>query len=470
MMQIRGGIMFRGRYSVSKGGFRAVARFLPVASLAALLTTSCMDLPRGVDTNPAAREQAEEGSFNAQIRANSARLFAEGREIFRHDTFGSEAFWGGRLGLHRAIAGEHGGGIGPGLTARQALQIGLKVDAGKLPSILVEVMKGGSVGLDRTQTTLELLRADAVVGVKGVFERGNLVSVGITCALCHSSVDDSLLRGIGRRLDGWPNRDLDVGAIIAMAPDLSPYTQLLGTDAATVRRVLMSWGPGKYDAELNVDGKAFRPDGKPAATLLPAAFGLAGVNNHTWGGGWGNVTYWNAYVANLQMHGQGTFFDRRLMNPQQFPVAAKAGSGNKRDTNDLITSKLGALHFYQLAIPAPRPPSGSFDAIAAARGEVVFKGKAQCATCHVPPLFTEPGWNTHPAADIGIDDFQANRSPDRTYRTAPLRGLWSHQKGGFYHDGRFATLMDVVNHYDDVKRLALTAEEKRDLAQYLLSL
>jgi hypothetical protein len=436
----------------------------------ALLAASCVDLPRGVDTNPTAREEAVEGSFNAVIRENAASLFAQGRDIFRYDTFGSEAFWGGKLGLHRAIAGERFGGIAAGVTARQALQVGLKVDTGKLPAILLEVMKGGSTSLDRVDMTMELLRADAVVGVKAIFDGRNLVSVGITCALCHSTVDDSLAKGIGRRLDGWPNRDLDVGGIIAMSPDLSVYTQLLGTDVGTVKKVLASWGPGKFDAELILDGKAFRPDGKPAATLIPAAFGLAGVNNHTWGGGWGTVTYWNAFVANLEMQGQGTFFDRRLMNAQQYPIAAKAGFGNKRDAKDMITPKLGPLHFYQLALPAPKPPVGSFDTAAATRGSTLFSGKAQCATCHVPPLFTEPGWNTHPAADIGIDDFQANRAPDRTYRTAPLRGLWAHAKGGFYHDGRFATLMDVVNHYDTVQRLALSADEKRDLVQYLLSL
>lgn len=196
--------------------------------LASIMVVGCSELPRDVDTNVAGREQAEEGSFNAAILDNSRRLFAEGREIFRHDTFGSEAFWGGKLKLHRAVAGEKFGGVGPGLTAKQALQAGLKVDTAKLPRILVEAIKGGSVSLERTDTTIELLRADAVVGVKGVFENKNLVSIGITCAFCHSTVDDSLAKGIGRRLDGWPNRDLNVGAIVSMAPDLSIYTQLLG--------------------------------------------------------------------------------------------------------------------------------------------------------------------------------------------------------------------------------------------------
>jgi hypothetical protein len=218
-----------------------------------------------------------------------------------------------------------------------------------------------------------------------------------------------------------------------------------------------------------LDGKAFRPDGKSAATLIPPAFGLTGVNLHTWTG-WGSVTHWNAFVANLEMHGKGTFFDPRLNDATQFPVAAAAGFGNVRNDPDLITSKLGALHFYQLAIPAPKPPTGSFDAQAAAQGEVIFNGKAQCATCHVPPLFTEPGWNLHTPDEIGIDDFQANRSPDKRYRTTPLKGLWTHQKGGFFHDGRFTTLADVVEHYNQFFGLGLGAPEINDLVEYLKSL
>lgn len=207
-----------------------------------------------------------------------------------------------------------------------------------------------------------------------------------------------------------------------------------------------------------------------AATLIPPAFGLAGVNNHTWTGAWGTVTYWNAFVANLELRGKGTFFDPRLDDATQFPIAAAMGFGHVRNDPDLVTPKLPALHFYQLAIPAPKPPEGSFDKEAAERGDKLFEGKAQCGTCHVPPLFTEPGWNLHTAAEIGIDDFQANRSPDKRYRTSPLNGLWTHQKGGFYHDGRFPTLLDVVNHYDNFFQLGLTAQEKNDLVQYLLSL
>ncbi|HVT18189.1 MAG TPA: hypothetical protein VHQ90_18685, partial [Thermoanaerobaculia bacterium] len=307
-------------------------------------------------------------------------------------------------------------------------------------------------------------------GLTGFFSQaGNLRSLGLQCAFCHSTVDDSLAPGIGRRLDGWANRDLNVGAIVALAPDLSTVSSLLGVDEPTVRKVLNSWGPGKFDAELFMDGKAFRPDGKSAATLIPPAFGLAGVNLHTWTG-WGAVTHWNAFVANLEMHGKGTFFDPRLKDAARFPVAAKAGFDNVRNNPDLVTPKLAALHFYQLSIPAPAPPAESFDMGAARRGEVLFSGKAACAQCHVPPIYTEPGWNLHKPEELGIDDFQSSRSPDLRYRTAPLRGLSAHSKGGFYHDGRFATLRDVVNHYDTVKTLHLTDQEKSDLVEFLKSL
>jgi hypothetical protein len=260
-----------------------------------------------------------------------------------------------------------------------------------------------------------------------------------------------------------------VGAIASLAPNLEPVAKRLHTDVDTVKKVFGSWGPGRYDAEILEDGKAFRPDGKTAATLLPAAFGLAGVNLHTYGG-WGSVTHWNAFVANLEMHGKGTFFDPRLDDPSQFPVASRAGFGNVRNEPDLITPKLAALHVYQLAIAAPAPPKRSFDPQAAERGRALFSGTAKCAQCHVPPLFTEPGWNIHKAEEIGIDDFQANRAPDRRYRTSPLKGLWTHQKGGFFHDGRFATLEDVIAHYDSFFNLRLTNREKRDLAEYLKSL
>jgi hypothetical protein len=374
------------------------------------------------------------------------------------------------LQLHKAVAGARNGGVGPGVNPRTALRLGLKVDVDALPDALIDQLKQGQVNLDDPATTLALLKLNAVVGLKGFFDkRGALRSLGIQCALCHSVVDNSLTSGIGHRLDGWANRDLNVGAIVAVAPNLKPIADLLGVDDATVRKVLQAWGPGKFDAELILDGKGFRPDGKSAATLIPPAFGLAGVNLHTWTG-WGSVTHWNAFVANLEMHGKGTFYDPRLNDAARFPIAARAGFANVRSTPDRITPKLAALHFYQLAIPAPKPPAGSFNRDAAGQGAELFRGKARCATCHVPPLYTEPGWNMHTGAEIGIDDFQANRGPDGRYRTSPLKGLWTHTKGGFFHDGRFATLEDVVTHYNTFFNLQLSDQEAASLVEFLKSL
>lgn len=397
---------------------------------------------------------------------------AEGMQTFRYDTFGDEDFWGGALKLHDAIQGSKFGGVGKGISPKTALSLGLKVDVDALPASVVNALKAGKVDLDDPATTLALLKAKSVVGVMGIFtsDGKSLKSIGITCALCHSRVDDSFAPGIGHRLDGWSNQDLNVGAIIAASPDLSPLTDLLGVDKATALKVLNSWGPGKFDAQLTLDGKGFRPDGKSAATLIPPAFGLAGVNQHTWTGSWGSVTYWNAFVGILEMHGKGRFFDPRLNDPVKYPIAAKAKLYDITSTPDLVSSKLPALNVYQLSIPAPKPPSGSFDAAAAKRGKMLFNGQAQCSRCHVSPTFTEPGWNLRKPEEIGIDSFQSDRSPDNRYRTAPLAGIWAHQKRGFYHDGRFATLMDVVDHYDTFLKLDLDSGEKKDLVQYLLSL
>jgi hypothetical protein len=407
--------------------------------------------------------------FEQQVEQSRMQMFEEGKRIFRYDTFGDEAFWGDTLRLHQALAGEKQGGVGPGVSPKTALSVGLKVDVGALPATLVAQIKQGKVDLDDPATTVALLKLNAVVGVTGRFDaQGRLSSMGVQCALCHSTVDDSLMPGVGLRLDGWPNRDLNVGAIIALAPNLQPIADQLGVDVATVNKVLASWGPGKYDAELNVDGMAMRPDGKAAATLIPPAFGLAGVNNHTWSGSRAGIPYWNAYVAVTQMHGSGTFLDPRVTGGK---VAAKTGLGTNRGKPDNVSGKLAALHYYQLSLPAPMPPPGSFDAHAAERGRQVFEGKAQCVTCHVPPLFTETGWNLHAPSEIGVDDFQAKRSPgEPKYRTAPLRGLFAHAKGGFYHDGRFATLDAVVEHYDQTKKLGLSADEKKALVEFLKSL
>lgn len=408
-------------------------------------------------------------STDPMIVAASARL-ETGRQTFRFDTFGDEVFWGDTLQLHRAIAGEANGGVGPGVSPKAALGLGLKVDMDALPADVAAAAAAGQVDLDDPATTVALLKLNAVVGITGIFDKaGTLASMGIQCALCHSTVDDAFAPGIGHRLDGWPNRDLNVGAIVSAAPDLSAVTGLLGVDEATVKTVLAAWGPGKFDAELFFDGKGFRPDGGSAATLIPPAFGQSGVNLHTYTG-WGSTTHWNGLVSTLEMHGQGTFYDPRLNDPVKFPIAAANNMGNLRPAVDLTTPKLADLHFYQLALGPPKAPAGSYDADAATRGGEVFAGKAKCATCHVPPLFTEPGWNMHTPEEIGIDDFQAMRSPDEHYRTTPLTGSVAKQRGGYYHDGRFATLADVINHYDTFMTLGLTESERVDLEQYLKSL
>jgi hypothetical protein len=417
-----------------------------------------------------ANERAQAGRPPVDpIASHAGQMLDEGRHTFRYDTFGDQVFWSRILGIHEALKT---------VSPRTALAVGLKVDAEALPPGILAQFRSGSpalvashgkaIDLDDPAVTAQLLRLNAVVGVRGFFNQdGTLRAAGITCALCHSTVDDSVAPGIGKRLDGWPNRDLNVGAIVNLAPNLQPVASLLGVDVPTVRTV-QSWGPGKFDAELFLDGKAFRPDGKSAATLIPPAFGLAGVDGHTFTG-WGSVTYWNAFVANLEMHGQGTFWDPRLNDPVKFPIAARNGFGDVRSERDLITPKLAALQFYQLAIPAPTPPRGSFNAGAANRGKLVFS-EVGCARCHVPPLYTEPGWNRHTPEEIGIDSFQADRSPDGRYRTTPLKGLSAHTKGGFYHDGRFATLRDVVDHYDGHFQLHLTEQKKADLVEFLKSL
>src|SRR6185369_9407711 len=405
------------------------------------------------------------------VKDNALLTIDQGRQTFRSDTFGDEAFWGDTLKLHLGVAK---------VSPKTALSVGLKVDVDALPQDLVDKLKNGSLNLDDPANTLALIKLNSILGVTGFFNTdGSMKSIGIQCAFCHSTVDDSLAAGIGHRLDGWANRDLNVGAIVNLSPDLSAVAALLGVDDATVRAVLNGWGAGRYDAQLFLDGQAAKPGGAlgSAATLIPPAFGLAGVNLHT-STGWGSVTYWNAFVANLEMHGKGTFSDSRLRNLKnadgtpQFPVAIANNFDKVTPPNngpDLITPKLPALQIYQLAIQAPPAVAGTFDAAAAARGKALFSAKAKCATCHVLPIFTEPGWNMHAPADIGIDSFQADRGPDKRYRTTPLKGLWTHQKGGFYHDGRFPALLDVVNHYDTFMRLGLTDLDKSDLVEYLKS-
>lgn len=389
-------------------------------------------------------------------------LVNDGRRIFRYDTFGDEAFWGDTLRLHEAVAT---------LSPSQALGLGLKVDVEALPLKLQSQLRRGQVDLDDPAVTLALLKQDAVVGVAGFFSPNGreLRSIGIRCALCHSTVDDSLAPGVGRRLDGWANRDLNVGAVIAAAPDLSAFAKLLGASQDAVRQVLRTWGPGKFDPILVLDGKAFRPDGAPGAVLIPPAFGLAGVELTT-ATGWGSISYWNSFVAVLEMHGQGSFVDPRINDPARFPIAAANGLSAVKHTPDLVTPKLPALRAYQLSLGAPKPTPRSFDARQAIRGRALFMGKANCASCHTWPQFTDANRVLHTPQEIGIDDFQSERSPTRRYRTAPLRGLWTHAAGGFYHDGRFPTLEAVVAHYNGRFNLGLTDWEAGDLVEYLKSL
>ena len=395
-------------------------------------------------------------------------LVNQGKQIFRYDAFGDEEFWSGLLHIDKAIAGAANGGFGPGVSPRTALSVGLKVDAMALPPDVVSGIQSGAISLDDPKTTIALLKLNAVVGVKGNFEtNGTLKSIGITCASCHSTVDNAFAPGIGKRLDGWPNRDLNVGGIISLTDNAQPIADMLHVDEPTLRFVLSQWGPGKFPAILFMDGKALRPDGKIAANLIPAAFGLKGINLTTYTG-WGDISYWNSFVANLEMHGKGNFSDPRLNNSVKYPIAVENGFFNVMNTPDLITSKLPALKAYQHSIEAPRPPANSYNHTAALRGKLIFNTKAKCGSCHAFPLYADN--RLHTAAELGIDDFEAKRSPTGKYRTTPLGGLFTRTKGGFYHDGRFATLNDVVNHYNTHLGTGLTTAEKSDLVEFLKSL
>jgi len=474
-------------------GLTRIARLIVISVIAAVLvllggvivngTVSAFSAAKADDNGsdkPGACESNLVDRPGLGCRKELDQLFEQGKQVFRFDTFGDEDFWGGRLNLHKAIEGEAFGGVGPGVSPKTALTAaGLKVDVNALPAKLRNQLKRGEVDLDSPATTLALLKLNSVVGVKGFFnDDGSLSSVGITCAICHSTVDDSFAPGIGNRLDGWPNQDLDTGLIVSLAPNLAPMAQqVLGaSDPAaidTLKQVLLSWGPGFYDAEVNIDAIGFKPDGSSAATRIPAAYGHLGENFHTWTGGFGNVTYWNAYVANLQMHGNGNFNDERFNDPDKYPAAVRGGFYKLRHDPDEVTSKLAPLHFYQLSLKAPTPPPGSFDPAAAKRGEAIFNGQGQCSDCHMPPLYTDAGYNSHKPSEICIDSFQADRGPTGavggTMVTPQLPGLWARSKRGFYHDGRFPTLLAVLNHYDGCFGLGLSAGQKSDLVEFLKS-
>ena len=350
----------------------------------------------------------------------------DGQSIFRHSTFGDEQFWTDTLHMNDVVE--------TGVSPATALAVGLKVDAERLPPGLL-----ASADLTSPATTVELLRLGAVVGLEGQVSRDHhLTRLGITCALCHSTVDNSVAKGIGRRLDGWPNGDLNVGAIVALSPVLP----------AAVKAVYNSWGPGKYDAEFNRDG-INRP------VVLPPAFGLQGVALETYTGE-GPISYWNAYVAVTQMHGHGSFSDAAL------GIAIV-------QTPDLVTPALPALREYQLSLGTPPPPRGSFDPGAAQRGRRIFAGKARCSTCHIPSMaFSDVNRGIlHAPAETGMDPVRASRLKNHKYRTTPLRALWQHPP--YFHDGSAATLLDVVEHYDAFFGLRLSARQKDDVAEYLKS-
>ena len=397
---------------------------LPWFRLALCLATTALLLACSDGTGP------PEGT-----RPLDPQLVAAGKDIFRYDSFGDEAYWSDTLRMHEVVES--------GVSPATALQVGLRVDADALPQAVKDAIAAGQVDLNDPATTVTLLKLNAVVGLKGtvtiVNGRDRLMRLGVTCALCHSKVDNSFAPGIGKRLDGHPNRDLNVGAIVALSPAVPQ----------ALKQVLQSWGPGKYDPRINFDGKN-------TPLVLPPAYGLRDVAKETYTAE-GPVSYWNAYVAVTQMHGQGSFSDARL-------------GVNIVRTPDLVTSKLPALQEYQLSLEAPPPPAGSFDSVAAARGRIVFNGAAQCAACHRPASqFTDINSGMlHAAAETGMDPAYAERTTQKKYRTTPLRGAWSHPP--YFHDGSAATLDAVVAHYDRIRNLRLTAQQKADLIQYLKSL
>jgi mono/diheme cytochrome c family protein len=372
---------------------------------------------------------------------DDAELIASGKKTFRFDTFGDEAKWTDTLRIHEVIASS--------VDPATALAVGLKVDADALPADVQQGIRNGSVDLKSPQTTVTLLKLNAVVGLVGEVKteggKDVLKRVGITCALCHSTVDDSFSKGIGRRLDGWPNRDLNPGAIIALSPVLSPAQ----------KAVYNSWGPGRYDPRFNIDGKN-------GPVLIPPAYGLKGIHSITYTGDGDDVSYWNRYVAVTQMGGLGHFADPRI------------GVDITNGSVDLVAPALPGLRAYQLSLDAPPPPPGSFDTVAAARGQLLFNGKGQCISCHSGPKFTDGNERLHPVAEVvsepepnGAPSY-ASRSATKQYRTSPLQGVWQHPP--YFHNGKAATAEDVVKLYNQRKALGLTPDEVADLAQYLKSL
>jgi mono/diheme cytochrome c family protein len=380
----------------------------------------------------------------SQARTATGARPVNGRDVFRFDTFRDEQLWTDTLRLHEAIAT---------VSPATALAVGLKVDSGALPQPVINALKAGQVDVNDPALTRRLLELDAVVGVRGRVADGHLKSIGVTCALCHSTVDNSVAPGIGKRLDGWPNRDLNVGAIVALSPVLDD----------SLKAVFRSWGPGKYDARHHAfDGTSLTILNTPSIpTVIPPAFGLRGVGFETFTGD-GPISYWNSYVGVTQMGGHGSFSDPRIgLSVTQKP--------------DVVTPKLPALLAYQLSLPTPPPAAGSFNQTAAARGEAVFNGAGKCGSCHIPPTYTDVSSGPdprvpflHAPAEIGADPLYAARSATGMYRTTPLRALWQHPP--YFHDGSAADLLAVVNHYNSVLSLGLTDAQKADLVEFLKSL
>jgi cytochrome c5 len=383
----------------------------------------------GAPTAGATGEGGSGGEANGGAPAGVCAV-DDGKCIFRHDTFGDEQLWTDALRLNELVQG---------LPPTTALGVGLKVDVEAVPA---EVL--ASADLSSPATTVALLELDAVVGVRATVEDGTVTRIGVTCALCHSTVDDSAMPGVGKRLDGWPNRDLDPGLIISLTPGLPAFAESKGLDPEVAAATYASWGPGYYDARFNIDGES-------APVLIPPAYGLAEVALETYTGE-GPISYWNAYVAVTQMGAQGDFVD--------------AGLGiDITHSPDLVTSKLPALAEYQHTLAAPDPPPGSFDEEAADRGQLVFV--ESCASCHAGYSMTDAP-ALHSPASVGQDPTEAGRSKTGMYRTTPLRGAW--QRAPYFHDGSAPTLADVVDHYDTTLDLELEAGDKADLVQYLLSL
>jgi len=394
------------------------ARFLIVVGTAAVGGGAC------ADPEPTAPE-----ALASRGRSSETKKALDGREIFRFDDFGSWRFWTDSLRLHDVVET---------LTPNQALALGLKVDGDLVPPEVLEAVQANPALLDDPATTLALLSLNAVVGVLATVEGEQISRLGITCALCHSTVDNSVMSGVGSRRDGWPNQELQVGTIVSVAPGLPPELQ----------PAYASWPAGFYDPRFNIDGVN-------DPVVIPPAYGLHGVDLETYTGE-GPISYWNNYVAVTQMHGRGPFSDPRL----GLDIVVPAGE-------DEVTPKLAALRKYQLSLEAPAPPPGSFDAAAAERGRTVFRGAAGCAACHAGPLLTDDE-TLHAPAETGMDPAHAQRGTTGAYRTTPLRGLWQHAP--YFHDGSAPTLADVVEHYDGFLSLGLTTAQKADLVEYLKSL